>query len=244
VIVDDEPLARRGVRQLLAAYPDIAVVGECRDGREAVRALAALKPDLIFLDIQMPGLDGFGVIRAHGVERMPAVVFVTAHDEFAVRAFEAQALDYLVKPLGEARFRTTVARVRERMRLASAGDASKRLAALLAAAGEQRITVTTAAGELVIAANEVEWISAEDYYAGLHLRGTKHLVRESLASLETRLDARKFVRVHRGAIVRVDQIRELRPGVMGAVVVLRDGTRVPVSRRRRARLRSLLRTHT
>src|SRR5262245_2617369 len=122
LIVDDEPLARRGVRQLLSAFPDITVVGECRDGKEALRALATLAPDLVFLDIQMPGLDGFAVIRAHGVDRMPAIVFVTAHDEFAVRAFETQALDYLVKPLGEARFRATISRVRERLRLQDLRD--------------------------------------------------------------------------------------------------------------------------
>ncbi len=113
LIVDDEPLARRGIRQLLAPYADIEVVGECRDGSEAVRGLAMLRPDLVFLDVQMPGLDGMGVVRIHGAERMPVTVFVTAHDEFAVRAFEAQALDYLVKPLSESRFRATITRVRE-----------------------------------------------------------------------------------------------------------------------------------
>src|SRR5215472_5511394 len=114
LVIDDEPLARRGIRQLLAAYPDIAVVGECRDGREALRALGTLSPDLVFLDIQMPGFDGFAVLRAWGPERMPQLVFVTAYDSFAVRAFEAQALDYLVKPLSEKRFAATIARVRER----------------------------------------------------------------------------------------------------------------------------------
>jgi len=174
---------------------------------------------------------------------MPTVVFVTAHDEFAVRAFEAQALDYLVKPLGEARFRATMARVRERMRLAGAADAERRLTALLAAAGGNagRIAVTTDSGELMIDAHEVDWIGAEDYYAGIHVAGKKHRVRESLSALEARLDAGLFVRVHRGAIVRLDRVRELRSGDRGALVVLRDGTRIPVSRRRQARVRSLLR---
>ncbi|MGH7674127.1 MAG: LytR/AlgR family response regulator transcription factor, partial [Gemmatimonadales bacterium] len=133
LIVDDEPLARRGIRQLLAPYPDIVVVGECRDGREALRALATVQPapDLVFLDIQMPGLDGLDVIRMHGARRMPVTVFVTAHDEFAVRAFEAQALDYLVKPLFEARFHATIARVRERMRVRDAVALAARLSALL-----------------------------------------------------------------------------------------------------------------
>ena len=134
LIVDDESLARRGIRQLLAPYPEFAVVGECRDGRDAVRALATLKPDLVFLDVEMPGLDGLGVIRVHGADRMPLTVFVTAHEEFAVRAFDAHALDYLVKPLGEARFRAMIERVRERLRLNDAVVLAGQLSALLAGA--------------------------------------------------------------------------------------------------------------
>jgi two-component system LytT family response regulator len=261
LIVDDEPLARRGVRQLLTPYPDIVVVGECRDGREALRALATLTPDLVFLDVQMPGLDGMGVIRTHGVERMPAVVFVTAHDEFAVRAFEAQALDYLVKPLIEARFRATIARVRERMRIADAVALATRLSALLADAGGGspvpgrlpsapggpraggRIAVPTETGELLIDAAEVEWIAARDYQSVVHAGGKAYRVRESLATLEARLDPAHFIRVHRSAIVRLDQVRELRLGGSAGAevsVVLRDGTRVPVSRRRLAQVKALL----
>lgn len=258
LIVDDEPLARRGVRQLLSHHPDVVVVGECRDGREALRALTTLKPDLVFLDIQMPGLDGLEVIRTYGVERMPAVVFVTAHDEFAVRAFEAQALDYLVKPLGEARFRSTLARVRQRLRIADAVTLAARLSALLAdapvraparpvspARGGGRIAVPTDTGELLIDESEVEWIAARDYQAVVHAGGKAYPVRESLATLEARLDPAHFLRVHRSAIVRLDQVRELRVRGGGtraaqASVVLRDGTRVPVSRRRLAQVRSLL----
>jgi two-component system, LytTR family, response regulator len=261
LIVDDEPLARRGIRQLLTPYPDIVVVGECRNGREALRALATLTPDLVFLDIQMPGLDGLGVIRVHGVERMPAVVFVTAHDEYAVRAFEAQALDYLVKPLVEARFHATIARVRERRRIAAAVTLASRLSALLAEAGGRpggpggapagardpraggRLAVPTETGELLLDAGEVEWIAARDYHAVVHARGKAYRVRESLATLEARLDPARFVRVHRSAIVQLDQVRELRlggPSGDDAAVVLRDGTRVPVSRRRLAQVRSLL----
>lgn len=140
LIVDDEPLARRGVRQLLAPYPDLVVVGECRDGHEALRSLARLEPDLVFLDVQMPGVDGLEVIRRFGAARMPAVVFVTAHDEYAVRAFEAAALDYLVKPLGEARFGAAVARVRERLRTAHALELAERLSALLASTGGEAAT--------------------------------------------------------------------------------------------------------
>src|SRR5690242_17891880 len=151
LIVDDEPLARRGIRQLLAAHRDITVVGECRNGREAVRALATLKPDLVFLDIQMPGLDGFGAIRVHGVERMPVTVFVTAYDEFAVQAFDAEALDYLVKPLSEARFRATLARVRRRLKARAPSAAS--------------IAVPTGDGERLLAPHEIDWIEANDDHA-------------------------------------------------------------------------------
>jgi len=257
IIVDDEPLARRGIRQLLAPYPDILVVGECRDGREAVRALATLRPDLVFLDIQMPGLDGLGVIRIHGVERMPVTVFVTAHDEFAVRAFEAQALDYLVKPLSEARFRATIARVRERVRLRDAVALARRLTALLegeaaragagaspaGAASGVTIAVPTETGERLIDATEIDWIEARDYHSALHVRGAHYLVRQSLSALEAQLDPARFVRIHRAAIVRLDHVREWKAGASEreAVVLLRDGTELPVSRRRLARVKSLLR---
>jgi two-component system, LytTR family, response regulator len=266
LIVDDEPLARRGIRQLLAPYPDIVVVGECRDGREAVRALATLAPppDLVFLDIQMPGLDGLGVIRLHGAHRMPVTVFVTAHDEFAVRAFEAQALDYLVKPLSEARFRATIARVRERIRLHDAVALAGRLSALLgggrgggnresgrdaatdAIASESAgatIAVPTERGELRLEVAEIDWIGAEDDRAEIHAAGRCYRVRESLAGLEARLDPARFARIHRSAIVRLDRVREWKggDGAGEATVVLRDGTELPVSRRRLAQVKALLR---
>jgi two-component system LytT family response regulator len=227
LIVDDEPLARRGIRQLLAPYRDIVVVGECRDGREAVRALATVKPDLVFLDIQMPGLDGMGVTRIHGVDRMPVTVFVTAHDEFAVQAFEAQALDYLVKPLSEARFRTTITRVLERMRTR----------------GRTRITIPTGAGELLLDEGEIDWIEAQDDHAAIHAGPKRYRVRQALAAFEAQLDPARFVRVHRSAIVRLDQVRELKTNHAGSetIVLLRDGTELPVSRRRLARIRARLR---
>lgn len=259
LIVDDEPLARRGIRQLLAPFPDITVIAECRDGREALRALATMQPDLVFLDIQMPGLDGLDVIRIHGIERMPAVIFVTAHDEFAVQAFEAQALDYLVKPLGEARFRATINRVRERMRTKDAVLLAGRLSALLgdrakAGPGEElagrggrgsgRLVVSTETGDLMLELDQIEWIEAEDYYAGIHAAGKRYRIRESLTALEERLDPARFVRVHRTAIVRLDQVRELRlddSADAEAAVILKDGTRLPVSRRRLPQVRALIR---
>jgi two-component system LytT family response regulator len=255
LVVDDEPLARRGICQLLAAHPDMRIVGECRNGREALRALEALEPDLVFLDVQMPDIDGFGVIRTRGVERMPAVVFVTAHDEFAVRAFEANALDYLVKPLSQLRFDTTLQRVRERTRIAGAVALASRLAAVLggetgssgrrtraAPASPAGLVVTTPSGQLVLDADDITWIEARDYYAGVHAGGNCYLLRESLRTLERRLDPARFMRVHRSAILRLDQVKELRTQSGGRVVViLREGTRIRVSRRRAKRLRSLLR---
>ena len=245
VIADDEPLARRGVRQLLAAHADVDVVGESRSGLETLSALETLGPDVLFLDIQMPEMNGFDVVRARGPDRMPVVIFVTAHDQFAVQAFEASALDYLVKPINASRFDAALARTRVQLGLHHAADRAARLVVLLAAErahnGADRLVVRTATRDLVIPTAEIDWIGAEDYYACVYVAGKRHLTRESLASLEGRLDARVFARVHRGAIVRLDRIRESRRGTGGDEVVLRDGTRVPVSRRRRRSLDRLLR---
>jgi two-component system, LytTR family, response regulator len=224
VVADDEPLARRGVRQLVAPHADVAVVADARTGVEAVDVVRAHRPDLLFLDVQMPTLDAFGVLRALGPAAPPAVVFLTAHDEFAVRAFDAHAVDYLVKPIVEARFVEALARARERLR-------ARRRA--------ERLRVPTADGELLLDAAEIDWIEADDYYAAVHARGRRHLIRESLASLAERLDAWRFVRAHRSAIVNVDRVREVREG--GTLLVLRDGTRVPVSRRRRDEVEAALR---
>ena len=259
LIVDDESLARRGIRQLLAPYPEFVVVGECRDGRDAVRALATLKPDLVFLDVEMPGLDGLGVIRVHGADRMPLTVFVTAHDEFAVRAFDAHALDYLVKPLGEARFRAMIERVRERLRLNDAVVLAGQLSALLAGAPargagmaaplqENSLLVETEGGQLVLDAAEIQWIGADDSFSALHAGGKRYRVRDSLHHLERALDPAQFLRIHRSAIVRLDQVREVRvedgSRDTGAAVLLRDGTRLPVARRKLSRLKALLRPWT
>ncbi len=260
LIVDDEPLARRGIRQLLEACDDVGVVGECRNGRDALAALESLAPDLVFLDVQMPELDGFEVVRARGPARMPFVIFVTAYDEFAVRAFETHALDYLVKPVNETRFAAALERVRERMRFAEALELSRRIADLLATRDRRvdreaepaeratpllparRLVVPTATGDLVLDVDEIDWIQADDYYAAIHARGRRHRIRESLASLEQRLDAHRFVRVHRSAIVRLERVREMRTVSPGeSVLVLRDGTRVPVSRRRREQVAALIR---
>jgi two-component system, LytTR family, response regulator len=245
IIADDEPLARRGIRQLLAPHPDVEVVAEARNGRETVRALRELKPDLLFLDVQMPILDGFGVLSEIGVKNMPAVIFVTAYDEFAVRAFDAHALDYLVKPLEEARFADSLERMRGLLRTAKAVDLSRKLSALLKMReqerAKQRIVVSTSNRDLVLDADEIDWIEADDYYAAIHVGTGRHLIRESLSSLAQRLDGTRFVRVHRSAIVSLDRVRELRSEQGEISLFLRDGVRVPVSRRRRKLVTRLLR---
>ena len=223
LIVDDEPAARRGVRQLLAAFPEFAVAGECRNGAEALAALNASAPDVIFLDIQMPGIDGFEVIRRRTVERMPEVVFLTAFDQFAVRAFEAEALDYLVKPVSEARFAATMKRLMKRLR--SAATATR----------DENIVVTTARGAMVLNVAEVDWIEAAGNYAQLWVGSRRYFLRESLQLLEERVRKHGFIRAHRRALVRLDGVRELTRDRSGALfAALGCGARVPVSRRRSA----------
>jgi two-component system LytT family response regulator len=243
LIADDEPLARRGLQQVLAAHADCRIVGESRNGKEALRALRSLRPAVAFLDIQMPGLDGFQVMEAIAGERVPVIVFVTAYDEFAVRAFEAHALDYLLKPVTQERFDLAMQRVRERLHANQAIELSRRMHAYFAGDEPVRldvqvparsIVVPTTSGDLILDSSEIDWIAAEDYYAVIHALGQRHFIRESLASLEQRLDPAQFIRVHRSAIVRLDRVREMRHGDgLRSALILRDGTQIPVSRRRR-----------
>lgn len=246
LLVDDEPLARRGIRQLLSRHPDVAVIGECRNGREAIKASETVECDLMFLDVQMPGIGGFEVVRRWGGTQPPVIVFVTAFQEFAVRAFEACALDYLVKPVSQSRFDAAMIRVRERITLGQAETTAARLAALLAAqqtgqlpGADPRATllVPTPTGKLALDPEEIDWIEARDYYACVHAGGRRYLIRESMRSLERRLDRQRFVRVHRGAIVRLSHIREFTASPSGGSLVLKSGVRIPVSRRRREQLK-------
>ena len=253
LIVDDEPIARRGIRQLLAAHDDVEVAGEARNGKEALRLIEALAPDVLFLDVQMPELDGFAVLRQIDPARLPAVIFVTAYDSFAVQAFEAHALDYLVKPIAEARFEDALSRARERLRSREQLEISRRmLRALAHGTGEhvpaettkptRRLIIGTAGSDLIVDVADVAWIEADDYYAAVHAGGRRHLVRESLASLEARLDRRQFFRVHRRAIVNLAKVREIRAGSSGeSLVILGDGTQLPLSRRRRPQAEAAMR---
>jgi two-component system LytT family response regulator len=231
LVADDEPAARRGVRQLLAAFPEFAIVGECRNGEEVLASLDVLNPDVLFLDVQMPGIDGFEVIRLRTPERMPAVVFLTAYDEFALRAFEAQALDYLVKPVSEARFAATMKRLVRQLRASTSQPP------------DQRLVVTTARGVTALSLRDIEWIEAEDNYARIWTsEGRSYLLRESLRELERRIRAHGFLRAHRQALVRVAAVRELRSTRLGTTVaVLSSGATVTVSRRRRAQFGAAVR---
>jgi two-component system LytT family response regulator len=238
VIADDEPLARERLKLLLASDGEIEIQTECRNGNEVVAALRASSADLLFLDIQMPGRDGFGVIEEIGLPNMPMTVFVTAHNEYAADAFGVDVLDYLVKPIEPKRLEQAVARVKERIGLREAFAARQELAsvlkALTGAAPEkypQRLLTKNGDTGSVIAVSEIEWIEAADYYVCLHVRGKKHLLRESIRLLEAKLDPKKFVRLHRSAIVNIDHVREIhRDGRCEGWVLLSTGERVRLNK--------------
>jgi two-component system LytT family response regulator len=228
LLADDEPAARRGVRQLLAPFPQFRVVDECRDGNEVLAALDTLRPDLLFLDIQMPEVDGFEVVRRRTPERMPAVVFLTAYDQFAIRAFDAAAHDYLVKPVSESRFAVTMRRVARRLEGSNVNDES--------------LVVTTATGATVLPLVEIDWIESAGNYARLWVAGRSYLIRESLDDLDTRLARHGFARAHRQALARIGSVRALQTNDGGeTVALLACGARVAVSRRRRASFAAALR---
>jgi two-component system LytT family response regulator len=236
LIVDDEPLARERVRTVLREEADFEVVGECGDGPAAVRAITQLAPEVVFLDIQMPGQDGFAVLREVPRARLPVVIFVTAYDRHALKAFEAHALDYLLKPFKPARFQQAVERARELIRQRQAGAASQSLLALLGQTPPQpaylsRIAVKTGERTRFLKVEQIDYAEAAGNYVVLHAGRENHVVRETLGALEARLDPKKFVRVSRAALVNVEQIKELQPLFKGEhVVVLHNGKHLPLTR--------------
>jgi two-component system LytT family response regulator len=246
LVVDDEPMARARVLSFLQQQSDIEVVGECADGAQAVAAIERLEPQLVFLDVQIPVMDGFGVIRALSPQRMPMVVFTTAYDEYALRAFEVHALDYLVKPFDSTRFLRTLERARERLDRQRAGDLGKRLLAIVqdvkppAAAHADRLVVKSGGRVYFIRVDEIDWVDAAGNYVRLHVKGESHLFRETMTSMEARLDPERFVRIHRCHIVNSDRIKELLPGNGEHIVVLQNGVRLTLSRGYRDRLQERL----
>ena len=216
IIVDDEPLARERLRRMLSAHDDIAVVRECRTGKEAVDSIRKDDVDLVFLDIQMPEMNGFEVIERIGPDRMPAVVFTTAYDEHALHAFEVHALDYLLKPFDAARFDASLARAVKLVRGADVADLQRRLADLVSASTSRnryldRVLIKSRARVYFLQMDEVDWIEAARNYVHLHVGSRSHLLRQTLSGIEEQLDPRRFLRIHRSAIVNLDRIKEMRP---------------------------------
>jgi two-component system LytT family response regulator len=246
IIVDDEPLARDGVRLHLESEPDIEIIGEAGGGEEAVALIETMRPDLIFLDVQMPGLDGFGVLEAVGATHMPVTVFTTAYDQFAVRAFDAHAIDYVLKPYDEDRFRRAVNRARSQIASRKRAEMDQSLGSLLEELrmrGQfiERLVVRSGGRIVILRVDEVDWIEAASNYVRLHAGGKEYLLRETMTALEAKLNPGDFVRIHRSTIVRVDKIRELEPLFQGDyVVILEGGTRLTSSRGYRERLQELL----
>lgn len=244
LIVDDEPLAREGLRILLAEEPDVTIVAEAGDGDAAVDAIRRQRPDVVLLDIRMPGWDGFEVLERTASEHLPLVVFVTAHDEHALRAFEVHALDYLLKPVAADRLREAIRRVRAalacevdpgadgaRARLAAALDARAGASGAAAPSPLSRFVVRDRGRFYLVRADSVEWIRSADNYVELHTPSGVHLVRGTIADLASRLDRTRFARIHRSTIVQLDRIREIVPDAHGDFdVVLQDGTTLRMSR--------------
>ena len=230
VIVDDEPLARSNLSVLLRLDPEIEIVSECGSGVDAPREIRATKPDLLFLDVQMPECDGFDVLELLGKDVPSAIIFVTAYDQYALRAFEAGALDYLLKPFDNARFDRALERAKEK--IAQGKGSPKKL---------QRLTVKSAGQVAFVGLSEIDWIEAADYYAALHVGDKTHLLRRSMAELEQDLDPATFCRIHRSTIVNLDRVRGLKVSEDGAYqVLLENGTELRMSRRYRKQLQSRL----
>jgi len=246
LIVDDEPLAREGIQMRLKKEPDIEVIGECGNGREAVAVIERESPDLVFLDIQMPKLDGFGVIETIGVTNMPQVIFVTAYDEHALRAFEVHALDYLLKPIDGDRFLEALERARGQIRGKNLEAISEQLQKMIESlkVGKkylERLSIKTSSRIFFLNVDEIDWIEAAGNYVQVHAGHESHLLHTTMNSLESRLDPDKFFRIHRSTIINIKQIKELHPMFHGEYrVILKDGVELTSGRSYKDRLQQLL----
>jgi two-component system LytT family response regulator len=243
LIVDDEPIARRGIRLQLKGEPEIEIVGECANGMEAVAAIKTKSPDLVFLDVQMPEMDGFEVIDAVGVELMPRVIFVTAYDQYTLRAFEVHALDYLLKPFDRDRFVNALNHAKSSLQR---GEFNRQLIRLLddrlaARKPLERLVIKSGGRIYFLNVEEVDWIEAADNYVELHVGRESHLLRETISGLAARLDPAWFLRIRHSTIVNIKRVKELRPLFRGEyLIVLRDGTELTSSRRYRKNLDAIL----
>lgn len=246
LIVDDEPLARRRIRSLLAHDSGVDVIGECSDGYNAVSSISDLNPDLVFLDIQMPRMDGFEVIKTIGPERMPTVIFVTAYDQYALKAFEVNALDYLLKPYDRRRFQKTLERAKASISGLQSGNVNNQLLSLLGNLRREREIpdrfIIKSGGRVVfLRVEEIDWMCAVGNYVRLQVGRDSHMMRETMTGMEAKLNPDSFMRIHRSTIVNLDRVKEVQPWAKGEyVVIMRDGARLIMSRRYRERLNELL----
>lgn len=235
VYADDEPLARQRLEDLLAEEEEVDVVAVCADGEEAAQAIVQERPDVALLDVQMPGLTGFDVVEAVGAEDLPVVIFITAHDEFAMRAFDAHAIDYLLKPVAPQRFHAAIERARAQVAHRHSHGPTPDLRALIESLSEQRgyprrFAVRVGHRLLFVRVDSIDWIGAEGNYASLHTGKQSHLIRDTMTSLERRLDPRAFLRIHRSTIVNLERVKEIQTLTNRSyVVILEDGTKLESS---------------
>jgi two-component system LytT family response regulator len=246
LIVDDEALGRERIRKLLATHSEVDVIGECSNGREAVETILEERPDLVFLDVQMPELDGFGVIESLDQESLPGIIFVTAHDKFALKAFDVHAIDYLLKPFDRERFEQALSRAIVKFNARESSGLDARVLSMLNEMRAQpkvadRLVVKIDGRVLLIKTEDVDWVEAADNYVSLHVGNDSHLLRETMSSLEKRLPPDQFLRISRSTIVNVERIKELQPMFHGEyVVILRNGAKLNLSRSYREKLNQLL----
>jgi two-component system LytT family response regulator len=246
IIADDEPLARERLRKLLALEPRIEVIAECSDGREAVEAIRKESPALVFLDVQMPELDGFGVLQALDKSKRPAVIFVTAHDKFALKAFEVHAIDYLLKPFDRERFQTALHRALDHIQKHTTLELNERLSALLAdvrqeAKYAERLAIKSSGKVVFLKTSEIDWVEAADNYVNLHAGTESYLHRETMSALEEMLDPDRFLRISRSTMVNIDCVKELQPLFHGEYsVILKNGARLTLSRGYRDKIQQFL----
>ncbi|HVF31120.1 MAG TPA: LytTR family DNA-binding domain-containing protein [Pyrinomonadaceae bacterium] len=245
LIVDDEPLARDRVRRFLRDESDIELIGECGNGEEALEVITRERPDLIFLDIQMPEKNGFDVIRGLSAKRLPTIIFVTAYDQYALQAFDVHALDYLLKPFNRDRIKRAVARARQHIEHKRLGNLDDRVQALIADLRAEkkfldRLVVKAVGRVFFLKTDEIDWIEAAGNYVKLHVGRESHMIRETMNGIEAKLDPAKFLRIHRSTVVNIDRIKELHPMFSGDyAVILRNGTELALSRNYRERFTEL-----